>query len=610
MYRKYNKNRGNKKTNDPETLADDRYAQKDAGQPREDIEGHSEEVENLVRKSFRDLSYKNNVQVAADPHTEISLSSDPYAVQNRNNVVLDAEYPESPNETGNVLVQIARASNSTLQNVVDYFRVYLRLHYNYAKLTPTSPASQSVNDQINNTWLEVQSKLQAESFYSIPFFSWEVTGDTMFIDEILDIVYFYQVFNQAVLTIPLTYRKVLSLEQHVKDMCFYKGAPIVERLYSVLKKSSFVGLIQSAAKAVASNYVDWRWLDQVSLIFLNPSRRFNGMLAPLNEAAVYYEYNDNLTVSVGDTPIFTTSEFKACFDAINTFVDQCSVENILSIARTATYGDFDVNADFINPLVDMIDTIVAQVNDFNDRFNDLNTAFRNMARLGLTDWKQGLFIDSTRIQGDFQPKYNVMLEDVIQALYSGSSSIIYDDVLYKWKTTELLDMYTGIPRYMMKAGGAHLTFSVKDVITTDAPDNVLYPVMFSLIAANTVTRRGTRIPVTRASITLGDSNELSRLIPVGSLATDKVWVPGIDLSLFTTTQEKSWALRFLMGLVGYYQTSEPTLESVDPDKMFFIDIEQEDITNDMLDYIRQNSPFKTLKPTLKQKIGFILKGRN
>lgn len=593
--------------NTPETKAVNR-APVNSGTPTPPSSTRSQTSETFVKRSFSDLSFYKSIQVKADPNTEISETADPYAVLNYTNVVIDANYAGKPNAAGNIVLQLARGSNSTFQDISDYIRLKIKLNYNYQKLTATSKAPQAINDQTNNIWLDVQSKLQAEAFYNIPFFSWEVTGTTFYSDTLLDIVNYYQVFLQTAIMIPLTYRKVLSMEKHLKDMTFYKGSAIVERFYGMIKKSSFKALVDTISKGVSSNFIDTKWFEEVSLFVTTPSRKSNSMNEALMDIWATYEHNDDLTVSINtgssSTELFNTGSLASFFTNAEYVFDNLSLETILSKSRLAT-SSTNPN-DWFNPIVTALTVMSGFVNEFNTKFNDMNVAFKSMVRLDLTEWKPGQYVETSNIDNTYAPKYNVMIEDIYRSIFSGSASISYNNTINKWIIYDLWDEFTGIPRYTKDTGGAFLTFAAKDIDSTGAPANILYPVLFSFNTSKIVTRVGTTIPMTRTLHTFTNSPEISRLIPLGNLDAIVGAFPTIDIGSLASAKSKSWVSNMQLKLMGWYYNTQGSTNFIAalPSRICLVDIEQDDVTNAMIDFIRQTSPFRTIKPTNMVQIGF------
>lgn len=580
----------------------------DSGKPEPEA-NKSETYFQFQKKYFRELSYPKTIQVAPDPNSEVTRMADPYAVINKTNLIFDAKYPEKENTSGNVIMQLPNGSNSTMQQVADALELKMKINYNYAKLTEESKAPKAVNDQIQNVWLEVQSTFESQAFYELPFFGWSCTsGSKQFSDGLLDIVHYYQVFLQSGLTVPQTYRKIMSLEKELKDMTFYKGSAIVGSIYALLKKSSFRGTVDQVGKSMGSNFIDEAWIDQMATLYLTPSRKSASMIDPLVNARIEYYHNDDLTVvDAQGQEIIKTSGLADFFTYVDTFNDTLTCSEILRMARTGASQKEVLN--WFNKLVDQMSAMVNSINRFNDLFADMNTAFNRMHQVGFTTWSKGIFIDIENINFNFAPQYNLMLDDLLRSIFSGSTEITYDSAIHNWKLYELNDIYLGIPRYSRKVGGAFLTFSSKSVNAKNAPLNILYPVLFGFKEASLLRRDGAVINILQASITIDDSPELSRLISLGSMDKVKFNLPSFDSTKITSTKGKAWLNYALMKLIGYYENKVSALKNiygVDPDKLYMVDIVQEDITAQMLNYIRLTSPFRVIKPNMKQEIGYII----
>lgn len=576
------------------------------------------------KRYFKELAYAKTIQVQPHPNQEMAVLADPYAVINRLNQVYDAKYPEEENVSGNVVQQLARSSNSSFQEVADCIRLRLKMNYNYAKLTNASKAPSSINDQIQNVWLEAQSTFQSQAFYQLPFFKWLVTRTSatgsganlplQFSDPLLDAVYFYQTFIQVGYSIAQTFRKMMSMRKELMDSTFYKGSQKVGFAYGLLDKGSFRNTINQINKGLASNFTDEAWLDQVATVFLTPSRKSKSMIEPIQEVVVNYEYNDNLTIRTsepGVTPAvsFNTSLFTPFFLAAAEFSANLSASEILRMARTDAVTIPQITVWF-NNLVANAETMLQAVNTFNDKFADLNTAFTRMWETGLTQWQKGVFIDIDDINQNFEPQYNVMIEDIYRSIFSGSSEITYSADFQEWVMYELNDEFVGIPRYSQRVGGAFLTFSTKTVTgASGAPSNIMYPVMFSFQDCLITRRSGGQLPVSQLTQTINTSPELGRVLSVGNMDMKTVFLPSIDTTSISSNKGKGWTSFLLMRLVGWYSnkvSATATQLHVSPTKLCLVDVLQADVTNKMLNYIRLTAPFRVVKTETKTEIGFVI----
>lgn len=562
------------------------------------------------KRAFRDLVF-GQVTVKVNPTTEAGEMADPYAIIGPTNKVIDANYYGEDNTSGSVCPQLALGSGSNFLNVADVISEEVEVNYNYCKHTPSDNASAEANKYYFYPWADIDSSIQAEAFYDLPFFKWVVSGTNKYYDDpLLDIVDFYQIVLQATYQIPLRYKVLRSLEKELHDMCYQKGASILNDIYARLKKKTLIGTIDGISDAISAHYLDTKWFEEVSLLLAEPAKKAVGMLDPLLELKVKYTYNNTLVVKDdNNNELFKTSSstYSDLFSKINNVLDNLSIQKVLEMARTnANYSTIQT---WMNSIVSDVADIKNDLATFTNHFQDLVVAFKRMAKAGYTNWKPGQFLLINDINEKFRPVFNKMVFDIMRNTFTGARDIEYDQKLNQWKSYTVWDKYLGIPTYDQKQGGSILTFSTKTVVNNSGL-SIVYPAWFKFKSCNVMTRKGQIYPLTIADIQINTgavARVLGRLSPLTSTNDLYYHCPAIDIStLSSNPTEQAWILEAIQHVFGYlralvsagtynYCISDDILTSVD----FVID----DVTNAVDTMGRINAPFKVLKAVTKPALG-------
>jgi len=582
------------------------FPKKDSGKPTEPV--NSPRMLDMVKSSYKALS-QNSLSFKVDPNTEATAMATPYAIIAESNPVVAVHFGGDPNLSGVVIKQLARASTSSLNNIFDLISLRVDLNYGLARYQKESQAPQSVNDQIGSVFEEVLNTIKADANYSLPYFQWVVSADaaapapvrdtTYFTDTLNDINYFYQGYLQQIKLVASSYRKIRAMEEQLLNMTFYEGRQIVQRMFGLLKKRAFTQGIDAIESIGLQNYFDVQWYDSIKNVYLNPSRKFDGMLSPLMDIIPKYKLNFGLKVQVDTVTIIKTNDYKVGVDAAQAFIELISIESLLTKART---GFSDFNAGFINLLTSQLDIMLASMNKFVTEFADLNVAFKTMSEAALTSWSQSWAINVNSMIEDYKPSYIINHEDLLRSLLTGASNITWDSNTLHYYTYDLWDKFTNIPRYLETVGGSFMTFSTKNVVNTGAPGNIMYPVLFNgnLAEIKTVSRQGAIITITKVSEAPIVSPIMARISPLTSTDAVNINVPSINLTTLTDIKARSWVTQELMQLLGYVKTTAPQVNyALSESKITLIDIQLEDPTIFTLNYTRIHSPFKTLNTQSK-----------
>jgi len=616
--------------------------------PQQNAEFPKREAEinpDFQKRAFRDLSF-NSIVVPVDPANEVSYQADPYAIVNRLNQVVDAKYPGSDNLSGSIVPQLAQASDSTFDNVPDSIQQEVKVNIYYCKTNSKSNADVkstgkgTVNLKMDVPYDDIINSITAEAYYDLNFFKWFIPDSTdpeysseavtYSDDGQLDVLLNYQSIVQTLANIPLRYKVIRSLEKELKDMSYYNGSGRMNRLFGLLKKSSFVSAVKSVSESLMNHYMDEHWFAQVSMLVAIPCRKAEDMLNPLIDIIPTYDINEDLKVWASkeayDTslePVIDFGEFHDLMDNAREFMLNTSPQFLLSLVRDDNYGTDGIN-DWINGLVDNLDVIVSAADTFRSQFADLLVAFKRMSKVGITDWKTGFYLPIDKIDETYQPKFNKLAYDIIRASYTGSVDYKYIDRTGQWECHDAWDKFLGIASYSYKSGGCPLLASTRDIIKTDAPASAAVPVLFygtdgKYPKATILTRRGNTYELkgVRSMDFTADptaARVLGRLVPISGLDDDKFIIPEVDLSSQAAhPKDQGWVDNLLNNLLPYHRSlvvraDDPENNiynySTSPDALCFIDVEIEDQTNAVETYVRQHSPFRVVKTTTNAVLGF------
>lgn len=623
------KNKKNFKTQPDEQLVD--QPPKNSGLPTREYEINP----SFQKKAFKDLSF-GSFTMKVDPNQEVTYQSDPYAILNRVNPVVDAAYPGNDNTSGSIVPQLANGSTSTFAKAPDSLQMIIKINYLFCYLTNKSNADKQVvsektfgrvNQKMLIPYREILNTISAEAYYDLPFFKWFAEGGFTD-DSLLDVLLNYQSIIQAVTTVPLRYRVIRSLEKHLKDMCYMNGAMNLNNMFGRLKKAAFINQVKAVSESVMYHYLDQYWFKQIAMLVAIPCRKANDMVNPLIDIIPEYDINESLKVysdSTKTTTLIDFSSYHNLMSAISDVLNKLSPQYMLNMARSASTNETAIVA-WSNSISDACGTIITEMNKLTADFADLIVAFKRMAKVGITEWKIGQFVSIDKLEENYEPKFNKLIYDIMRSAFTGSRDITYDTITNKWDHLDLWDKYLGIASYDYKSGGSILSFSTKDVVRTGSPDSVAYPALFygtavsgehgatinNALQATVLTRNQEMyyINVTKTQITSGAiGRSFGRLSPISSQDNVYFKVPQIDISAISATPKyQGWLQNLMIELFGYEDAIVATSTHnymASQDAFCFVDVEVDDQTNAVETFVRQHSPFRVIKTTLDTQLGFI-----
>lgn len=466
----------------------------------------------------------------------------------------------------------------------------------------------------------------------------------------------YQSVLQTLVSPESKYIETMSLEQAVMNMCYRREAPIMTSLYGLFKKKAFIATLNAIGTTLIADYFDLSWYKQTNTLTSLCSRRSNSMLDPIltltathriPQCSIYastssgfltdpYYNSDNLKASGiwinpdtltmdGTSTAPVTLSLEVLVYRLNRMLD---ISTMLTWARQLNNGSLPANVSIrtpsayyqtINTLISAIQVLASQ---FTSAMTEVRTFLDRMQPTNLMYWKSGQWISVDRIQ-QLDPNYNMILADCFQTYLGGTPSTEWDANTQRWKVNTLWNKYTGIANFDKMSGGSFLTFSLRGLqnVETDSgyrDTMYLIPLLFTdeLYSGSrsclATTRGGIRSAVSTKTITLTSDYNLARLDPLNAGITAKV--PNIiePTGIEATNKAKfaSAAIQFLTTTAGYGQvldndTSNTVLTSaVDPDYVSFVDVEVEDVSNLMITFCRNYSPFRVATPDGARSIGF------
>lgn len=540
------------------------------------------------------------------------------------------------------------------------------LYANYSKDNVNNHNNLAYNVELAKAFNEALSKAYSTMLTQLPYSSSKVTTDIPVPNTLsegeqdiyhkLGGILHYQCVLQNAMAPIAKYIETMQLEQTMLDVSYRRESPTLTALYSLLKKKAFIGTLNAIGTNIIGEYFDDNWYRQMNTIINVPSRKSNSMTDPLmtcvavthipsckieNDLAGATSY-DSSTLVTSAISLVNPETLKFDLDTdgktkvTKSYTLQELTHNLVRlldvyymtkwarlINNSPTSTDLSTPTMYFNQIAYLIENINLLMTRFVTAMVDIRTFIDKLASSGLVYWKKGarLTVDGVK---PASPTYNVILHNIMSAYTGGSQTMTFDTNTQRWQAYTLWNKYTGIAQFDSKSGGAFLTFALRKLIVGDlkSTDSAMcLPILFKNPVSYT-----DQVPVKAASrlgfeITIGseggssalDNPVLSRLNP---LNTDyDVKVPYVDLSSMSGTDRDKKAAcsaveHFLLNLFGYgsikllLSTGSQVISSCNPDYICFLDVQIEDVTNEMIQYARNYSPFRVMTPNGKRTMGF------
>lgn len=624
------------------------FEPKRAGAPKQ-TESKSGEI--FSRKPFTGLRLGASITTKANPYQDAALQSQPYNVVGENSPVIDVNYGDKENLSGNILTRILSDENSTLLNTFDAFSLGLKAKYRHVDISAVeitkngsgkvtavkivNPGNVAYNLELVKAIEDSISKGYAETFTQLPIMSnltvktktqtynsnkatFYVYSGLVTLPEVGDaapteLVYegskgllalllAYQTYLQSLHLALSKYNKLMAMEQHLKDVSFNRDDVTLNQVYGLLKKSSFVSALKGLATTVKGEYLDIDWLSKVAKFALVPSRKSAGMVDPLLDINARYQWVP-IVFSIGEFSA-DTSEW---YDGIGDFSDDIEPYEILKWARRVDNGLENITPTaYYNKLTDAVDEIVAASYVFKSEVTELRTLLDVFNRVGLTRWSKGAVINIMTNIPQYRPVYNVTVHDIYRAMYSGDPVLAFNDVTMRWQIHSLWNKYTGIPQFERFYDGQQLIFSSKRFPVDEAdPGHItskyLVPQLFVESTSDNpydlemLNRVGVTFGVVESDPTdITDANYTGRfdLLKQGF----KVSFPLVIIAGEGKELIRSYALAALESVFGVsgikLDVGEPVyMVNVSNDIIGYVDVELESTVNEMISYAKTYGPF-------------------
>lgn len=540
------------------------------------------------------------------------------------------------------------------------------LYMCYQTSESTNHNNLAVNREMLKAFTEALSKGYSTMLTQLPFYTNKITGGLPSISGLTDTqqdiygkfggIIHYQTVLQNLVAPIAKYIQTMSLESELMMMCYRREAPLVTALYGLLRKKAFVATLNSIGTNVIGEYFDLNWYRQNNTLINVPSRKSKCMSDPLITATattfinpctmsiqtgtdpethepVYTEYYDSEDVlktygvffnpdtwtydGTAESPTSITLE-NAIY-RLNRLLDQ---QTILNWARqlnstagphliatpSAYYQNIVKLIEAINVMATSFVTNVADIRTFIDKLNDSHMVY----------WQKGIKLSVDKVE-QTEVTYNVLLHNMISAYVGGSNKMIYDTNTQRWQCYTLWNKYEGIAEFDRRSGGSFLTFGLRNLDLGDLSSTDIAMCLPILLAPEltenstkclATTRLGYMVRVSSTvSSSIVDNPVLSRLDPLKIGFSIKI--PTIDVSAITTASARaklgSAACELLQNIAGYgtvKRTATLSDNVCDPDYICFIDVQIEDVSNEMITYCRNFSPFRVQTPDGKRTIGF------
>lgn len=615
------------------------------------------------KKAFRDLQNIGMIEVKADPNTQSDKAGVPYPIISATNKVIDAKYAGYDNISGNVLTRLQNSNDSQLLNYFDTVSMNIRVNYLYMcyeTSNTTKHNNLAVNREMLKAFNEALSKGYSTMLTQLPFYTNKIESGLPEIpgltDEQKDIygkfggLVHYQTVQQNLVAPLAKYIQTMSLESELAKMSYRREAPLITALYGLFRKKAFIATLNSIGTNIIGEYFDLNWYRQNNTLINVPSRKTKAMIDPLitatattyipsckmgvisGETVTYYYDSSNVLKVSGiflnpDTWEFegTTSEpvEKSLEDVVyrlNRLLDQ---QTILTWARKrntnpSSVGTIQTPSAYYQQVVKLIEYVNIMATGFVTNIADIRTFIDKLSDSRMVYWQKGIKLYIDRID-QTEVNYNALLQNMVSAYIGGSKSMKYDTDTQRWQCYTLWNKYEGIAEFDRKSGGSFLTFGLRNLELgqlTSTDIAMCLPILLApeLTSGSTKCVATTRLGYIKqltsdSGSTILSNPVLSRLDPlkIGFY----VKVPTVDVSEISSSDDKAKicasALALLQNLAGYgkVKTATNTYHTVcDPDYLCFIDVQLEDVSNEMITYCRNYSPFRVQTPDGKRTIGF------
>lgn len=613
-------------------------------------------VQTLISvKSMKNLPRSgSSYQPKLDPNTTVLPGSDPYSILNGLNRAIGGRYDGDDNLDGGNTYQFNTSEKSTFLHAFDAFRMDAKLKYRFLRIKPFEKNSKyfpglGIEQEMARALGENISAANATTFTNLAAFTYYVTGNmptgetgTGLTREIagnphalLTWATYYQIFWQNVSGTVAGFNKLRTNFGTMMRASWNREVSRLNAYFGLLQKKSFMQYLDSIGYSIQGEYFDIDWMRQANMLTALTSRRANALTEPILELTCCHEMPSlKLETKTGAEPsatwttVFDSSKIDEIFynavltgdqvdeqghrsndayphanmeEAMATFQKLFSIEDTLKWARQKESASNPLLNDTsrFNDINALLRALVSAINYFKPLMADFRTLLDVCGRVGSNTWSKTARPKVIR-DTDIPMMRNLTLENLFSVGFSGNKRIVWNPTTYRWKGATLWNMYTGVPEYDSKSGGAFLSFSLKDVSAPAdaAPDLAktafgYIPTIMSVGATvYAVNRLGTEVPIESKPGDTADNVTLNRLIVLPTYALE-VQVPTATTAL---VEDASHLMSACLKVFGMCKINGDT--ACDPDLVAFVEFEIEDLSNTMITYARVNAPLRnTLSET-------------
>lgn len=640
--------------------------------PKEDGDGKPDLIINFKGLKFLPKSAAS-ITPKVDPYTEQNPPDEPYALINRFNPIVGGTYLGEDNLSGGLEQQFLNAANSGFLQAFDSVRMTIALRYLYMPMQTGDTSCSQLIDEMRRSISDTLSTASATTFTNQQIYDYVVVtsmpmgsaktyddkattvfgsnyvlpaGSHLYMDTV-DVLYaflmFYQITLQQVANVFNNFNKFRLNFGNAIRMSWNRETSSIKSLIGLLKKKSFLALWNAIAATIEGEFVDTHWMEQATMMQSICSRRSDSMTDPMLEISAIHEQADYFLAAyypssasdVGATPIIGSENMQftpagatspvTFYEACDSIMEYCSLNKVLTWARSKSPTKMYDNA-YFNAIKQATDVIIGVMDKFKPGCADLRNIFDILIRVKVVNWERGVKLKVMRQTDTFNVQ-NKTVDNIFEMVLGGADSIKYNADTMRWVSYALWDMYSGIPDYDTKSGGAFISFSTKHLIvpsgTSAADTNYGWmPIAFdrtkSKAVASTaenplywyataVNRMGDVIHIGYNVVTPGQNSTLARLVPLMQMANIQTRVPVVldyDKAGLGTFVDVSNSLKTKVDAMTVSHINKLLLEithssyidgdtQLDPDILTYIPFEIEDITNEAIAYAKTAGPFRT-----------------
>lgn len=611
--------------------ADSAPEEKDIGKPQQPTPPPKDDaqMEYLTRVMFKDLQFKGVIATKADPQAQVLSTSTPYPYLDKTNRVLDAKYPGDNNLDGNIVSQVLTDDDSLLLQTFDCGELTLKLNYLYQAISPTDK-NQALNVEISQVIDESLSSTTSEMFTNLAFFTYVITSDMPNIDSEKRQAWltWYQSILQNTAIICGRYNNLRSYEQRLIDMGFRREATHLRDFFNQINKTTFSANLESLSSIVMGEYFDFDWNKQVNILSMVPSRKTNGMVDPVLTITAYHKLpNVKVMTAESKLKVFDSADFTikpekstktyTLEELFAEIINRLNPYYVLKWARGYLAGsDKRTPKEVANSIEYLLQALKKLLTKFVSTQGALRTVLDRSGKIGLNYWKTGATF-SLKSFPEARFDFNMLVQDTFASYGSSADEMIFDSDTRRWRFFTTWDKYLGIPSYDKFSGGAFLTMSVRTLKSEANEDFTtvkwLVPKLFDVVddSMHFINRIGFEVKITSTvydNEALSGDRVFSRLNPLKTPSIKIRVATGSVLASADVPSAASALSQLIDTVFGFGQVEVATNvfdKNLSKDTLFFVDVQLNDVSNAMITYARNYSPFRVTTPDGSKTMGFL-----